>query len=199
MAVLGQRNHLGKARTGRAAPRCRVLFLTLMVILTLELDATETKGKLTREYDLKAAFLFNFAHFVDWPPTAFADTNAPITIGVLGEDPFGAVLDQIVEGETVKNRKLVVKRSQRVEDLKSCHVLFVSKSEKAHVTQILEALDDASILTVGEVEGFARLGGVTNFFLQGNKVRFEINAQSAKRKGLHISAQLLELGTEVGN
>jgi len=187
------------ARPARAVPCRRLLFVALMVFAALNLDATETKSKQTREYDLKAAFLFNFAHFVDWPATAFSDTNAPITIGVLGDDPFGPVLDELVEGETIKNRKLVIKRSQNLEDLKTCQVLFISKSESAHIEQILNALDNASIFTVGDIDGFARQGGVTNFFLQGNKVRFEINPQSARRKGLHISAQLLALGTEVDN
>lgn len=172
---------------------------TLLAVAALRLNAAEATGKLVREYDLKAAFLFNFAHFVEWPAEAFADTNAPIVIGILGEDPFGPVLDKILEGETIKDRKLVVKRFRQVEELESCHVLFISKSEKDHIDQILASLGDASIFTVGDTAGFARRGGVTNLFLQGNRVRFEINVQAAKRKGLKISSQLLALGTVVGS
>jgi hypothetical protein len=170
----------------------------LLVVAALRSDAAEAAGKVVREYDLKAAFLFNFTHFVEWPSEVFADTNAPIVIGILGDDPFGPVLDKIVEGETIQNRKLVIKRSQQIEDLRNCQVLFISKSEKEHIDQILSSLGNASIFTVGEIEGFARRGGITNLFLQGNKIRFEINAQAAKRKRLKISAQLLALGTVVG-
>ena len=189
---------LEKNRLLKPIPACRAVLCALLAVTTLRLDAAEATGKIVREYDLKAAFLFNFTHFVDWPSEAFADDNAPIVIGILGDDPFGPVLDRIIEGETIKNRKLVVKRSRRIQDLRTCHVLFISKSEKGRIGQILTTLDGASVFTVGEVEGFARRGGITNLFLQGNKVRFEINIEVAKRKGLKISAQLLALGTVVG-
>ena len=189
---------LEKNRLLKPIPACRAVLCALLAVTTLRLDAAEATGKIVREYDLKAAFLFNFTHFVDWPSEAFADDNAPIVIGILGDDPFGPVLDRIIEGETIKNRKLVVKRSRRIQDLRTCHVLFISKSEKGRIGQILTTLDGASVFTVGEVEGFARRGGITNLFLQGNKVRFEINMEAAKRKGLKISAQLLALGTVVG-
>jgi hypothetical protein len=189
---------LEKSRALSATVSRRATLLALLVVTALRSDAADGTGKLVREYDLKAAFLFNFTHFVEWPSEVFADTNAPIVIGILGDDPFGPVLDKIVEGETIRNRRLVIKRSQQIEDLKSCQVLFISKSEKGHIDQILSSLGDASIFTVGESEGFARHGGITNLFLQGNKVRFEINAQAAKRRGIKISAQLLALGTVVG-
>jgi len=189
---------LEKNRLLKPIPACRAVLCVLLAVTALRLDAAEATGKIVREYDLKAAFLFNFTHFVDWPSEAFADDNAPIVIGILGDDPFGPVLDRIIEGETIKNHKLVVKRSRRIQDLRTCHVLFISKSEKGRIGQILTSLDGASVFTVGEVEGFARRGGITNLFLQGNKVRFEINVEAAKRKGLKISAQLLALGTVVG-
>ncbi|HXI82642.1 MAG TPA: YfiR family protein [Verrucomicrobiae bacterium] len=170
----------------------------MLAATALRLDAAEATGKIVREYDLKAAFLFNFTHFVEWPPEAFTDNDAPIVIGILGDDPFGPVLDRIIEGETIRNRKLVIKRSRRIQDLKACHVLFISKSEKGRIGQILTSLDGTSVFTIGEVEGFARRGGITNLFLQGNKVRFEINVEAAKRKGLKVNAQLLALGTVVG-
>jgi hypothetical protein len=187
---------LRKHKTSLLAGYCH---FTLLAVVAFRLNAAEVTGKLAREYDLKAAFLFNFAHFVEWPAGAFADTNAPIVIGILGDDPFGPLLDKIVEGETIQNRRLIIKRSHQVEDLKNCHVLFICKSEKGHIDQILDSLGDASIFTVCESEGFARRGGITNLFLQGNKVRFEINAQTAHRKGLKISSQLLALGANVGS
>lgn len=147
-----------------------------------------------QEYEVKAAFLYNFVRFVDWPASAFADAGAAVTIGVLGDDPFGELLEQAVTNETVKGRKFVVRRFHDVESVGSCHVLFVSKSEKNRLPFILQRLRDAPILTVGETEGFAAKGGIVNFFIERNKVRFEINQQSALQRGLKISSQLLCLG-----
>lgn len=151
-----------------------------------------------KEYEVKAACLFNFGQFVEWPAAAFAATNSPLGIGVLGADPFGEYLNQIVQNETIKGRKVTIQSSRRVEDLLSCHVLFISKSEKGRLPQILAALGNTSVLTVGEVEGFAERGVMINFYLQGNKVRFEINPTAAQRQGLKISSQLLKLGKIVG-
>jgi hypothetical protein len=146
------------------------------------------------EYQVKAAYLFNFVQFVEWPSAAFANSDAPICIGVLGEDPFGKALEETVRGETVQNRKLVVQRSRRVENLKDCHLVFISKSETERVSGILDDLDPVPVLTVSETQGFAQRGGIVNLYLTGNKVRFEINPAAARRKGLKISSELLSLG-----
>jgi len=149
---------------------------------------------ISREYQIKAAFLFNFAQFVEWPATAFTNAEAPLCIGVLGEDPFGTALEQTVLGETVHSRKLIVRHSRRVEDLTACQLIFISKSEKGRLAEILSKLDGREALTVSEIDGFARRGGVINFYLDGNKVRFEINPAIAQREGLKMSSQLLSLG-----
>ena len=146
-----------------------------------------------KEYRVKATYLFNFAKFVEWPPPAFAESATPIRIGVLGNDDFGLFLDQLVQGETVKGHPLVVKRSRLVEELKTCHILFISKSEANRIDQILTALGDAGVLTVSESDGFAERGGIVNFFIEGNKVRFEINPAAARRRELKIGSQLLSL------
>jgi hypothetical protein len=148
----------------------------------------------SKEYQIKAAFLFNFAQFVDWPSAVFANTNAPFSIGILGDDPFGGALDETIQGETINNHKIIVVRSQQVEDLKNCQIIFVGKSEKKHVAEILSELDSRPILTVSEIDGFAERGGEINFFLAGTKVRFEINPAVAQNDGLKISSQLLSLG-----
>lgn len=150
---------------------------------------------ISREYPVKAIFIRNFIQFVEWPDTFFQDASAPLVIGVLGNDPFGDALDKAIRGERVKNRPLVVKRSRRLEELKSCHVLFISRSEEDWLDQILEALAGGSggVLTIGETDGFARRGGIINLFLQDNKVRFEINKDAADRSGLKISSHLLSL------
>ena len=147
-----------------------------------------------KEYDVKAAFLMHFTEFVEWPETAFPATDTPITIGVLGENVFGDALVRAVETASVRNRKLVVKQGLRMDELKTCHVLFVSRSQQSQIPEVLATLRDSSVLTVGETEGFAAQGGVINFYLDGNKVRFEINPEAARRHRLKISAQLLSLG-----
>ena len=167
-----------------------VLWLCAFVFLIL----TGSVRAQSKEYQIKAAFLFNFAQFVDWPSAAFANTNAPFCIGVLGDDPFEGALDATIQDEDIGNRKIMIERSQNVADLKNCQMIFVSKSEKGHIPEILSELDSRPILTVSEVQGFAQRGGSINFYLSGPKVRFEINPSAAQSDGLKISAQLLSLG-----
>jgi hypothetical protein len=148
----------------------------------------------SREYQIKAAFLVNFMQFVTWPSTAFTNADAPFCVGVLGDDPFGAALDLTVQGGTVNHHKIVVQRARRIEDCKDCQMIFVSRSEEKNLPLILARLDASPILTVGETRDFARRGGIINFYLEENKVRFEINPTVAQRGKLKISAQLLSLG-----
>ena len=148
----------------------------------------------SKEYQIKAAFLFNFIQFVEWPPTVFKNADDPFRIGVLGQDPFNAALEETVQGETIINHKIIVEHPMQVDDLKNCQLIFISKSEKKHVTEILSALDDKPVLTVSEIEGFAERGGGINFYLEGNKVRFEVNPDAARHDGLKVSSQLLSLG-----
>jgi len=151
------------------------------------------------EYQIKAAFLYNFAKFVEWPTDAFADPRAPIVVGIVGEDPFGSVLDKIVLGKTVNGRVLEIKRLKPGPDLRNCHILFLNSSEKKHLAPILESLQGSSVLTVGETDRFAQSGGVINFIFEENKVRFEINSETAARAGLKISSKLLALARIVAN
>lgn len=144
-----------------------------------------------REYQLKAVFLFNFAQFVEWPPQAFPDAQAPLVIGVLGRDPFGAYLDETVSGETVNDRSLVVRRYRRVEEIKTCHVLFISRSEVDRLEQILASLRHRNILTVSDTEGAAQRGVTIRFVTEKNKIRLRINLEAAKAANLVISSKLL--------
>lgn len=149
------------------------------------------------EYQIKAVFLFNFAQFVDWPAGAFPGPTTPIVIGVVGEDPFGALLDRTVQGERINNRPIAARRFRRVEEVDLCHVLFISRSETARLDQVLARLQNRPILTVGEVDGFAFRGGMIGFVTENNKVRMRINADSAKAAGLVISSKLLRPATIV--
>jgi hypothetical protein len=165
------------------------LLFALQLVVGLNALAQTAASK---EYQIKAAFLFNFAQFTEWPTLTNDDT--PFRIGVLGDNPFGVALDETVQGEAIKNHKITVQHAQRIADLKNCQMIFISKSEKKRISEILSRLDSAAILTVSEIEGFAESGGVINFYLEGKKVRFEINPAAARHEGLKISSQLLSLG-----
>src|SRR5438552_6249404 len=132
------------------------------------------------EYQLKAVFLFNFAQFVEWPPEAFPEARTPLIIGVLGEDPFGAYLDETVRGEKVNNRVLAVQRYRRVDEIKTCHILFISHSEASRLEPIFASLKGRNILTVSDAVDFTRHGGMIRFVTEKNKIRLRINLEAAK-------------------
>ncbi len=148
------------------------------------------------EYAVKAAFLFNFTKFVEWPPAAYADERSPLKICVLGDDPFGKAL-QGVKGEEVGGRRLDLAHLDNDNHLEACHVLFVSRSERDRLPRILADLHGAPVLTVGDTPGFTDQGGMINFVLEGSKVRFDINQDAAERAGLKISSRLLALAKHV--
>lgn len=144
------------------------------------------------EYQVKAVFLFNFAQFVDWPSGAFPDSIAPFVIGVLGDDPFGPMLDDAVRGETVRGHPLEVRRFRKIEDVKTCHILFISSSEERHLDAIVASLRNRSILTVSDAQVFPRHGGMVVFVSEKNHVRLRINPAAAAAADLTISSKLLQ-------
>jgi hypothetical protein len=148
----------------------------------------------TKEYQVKAAFLFNFAQFVAWPETSFTNAEEPFQIGVLGNNPFGKDLTETVRGETIHGRPMVIQESRRAESLANCQIVFICNSEAAHIDEILSKLGSKPVLTVSEIPGFANRGGVINFYREGSKVRFEINPDSAGKKNLKVGSELLTLG-----
>ena len=148
------------------------------------------------EYLIKAGFIFNFAKFVEWPASSFAQPDSPIVIGILGTDPFGALIDQIVQDKKIGARGFVVKRLKwgpDLKDLRECKILFVGASEKVHIDDLVQAVKGLPILTVGETPGFAEHGGVIRFVLEDNRVRFEVNVEAARQADLTISSRLLTL------
>jgi hypothetical protein len=151
----------------------------------------------SREYQIKAVFLFNFAQFVQWPPAAFAGANSPIVIGVLGENPFGSYLDETVRAETVDNRPIEVQRYRRVDEIQTCHVLFITLSEANHLEQILAVLKDRSILIVGDGDNFVQRGGMIRLATVQNKIRLIISVEAARAANLTISSKLLRSGEVV--
>jgi len=148
------------------------------------------------EYLIKAGFIYNFAKLVEWPTNAFPQPDSPIVIGILGEDPFGATLDRIVTDKKINGRGIAVKRlkwGRDLKDLRDCNILFISSSEKEHLDSVVDAMKWLPILTIGDAPGFARRGGIINFTLEDNKVRFEVNVEAAKHADLTISSRLLTL------
>jgi len=143
------------------------------------------------EYEVKAVFLFNFSQFVDWPAASFADGRSPLVIGVLGSDPFGTTLDEIVRGETVNGRPLEVRRYESVEQIDACHILFIERSQDERLDAVFAALEGRNVLTVGDFEGFARRGGIIRFVTVGNKIRLRVNLAAAQEENLTISSKLL--------
>lgn len=161
-----------------------------VLVMTLFDLSAETKP--SPEYLIKAAFLFNFAKFVEWPADSFKDDFSPINLCILGTDPFGSALDTI-KGKTVKGRPLKIRWTNQVNDIEGCHILFISASEKENLKEILYGLRRSNTLTVSEINGFAQMGGMINFIIVDQKVRFEINLDVAQRSRLKMSAQLLKL------
>ena len=146
------------------------------------------------EYQVKAVFLYNFAKFVEWPP---ADQQGPVKIGVLGDDPFGDYLDDVIHKKTVRGRPIETRRFRSVNDLELCHILFISPSEAKRVPDIVAVLAGTPVLTVGEGRGFADEGGMIGLIVEGGKVRFDVNAKAARSSGIIVRSQLLDLARNV--
>ena len=151
------------------------------------------------EYRVKATFLYQFTQFVEWPRDAFAGQQTPLVIGVLGDDPFGSFLDDTVRDEKANGHPLAVQRFRRVEDVKNCHVLFVSQSEATHVVDVFTALKGLSTLIVGDDNGFADRGGMIQFVTKENRVNLRINLAAAKAAKLTISSKLLRPATVINS
>ena len=149
------------------------------------------------EYQVKAAYLANFGRFVEWPGSAAVAKSESFNICVLGRDPFGADLDAALAGETIGSAHMAAKRISRPQDAVDCRILFISSSEVSQWKEISTALKTLSVLTVSDMPQFARRGGIIQFLLDGNKVRFDINLAATERVGLNLSSELLKLAVTV--
>jgi hypothetical protein len=181
----------------KAAAAWPRLALWLAVLLAGTLGHPVRAAQGISEYEMKAVFLFNFVQFVEWPPAAFAGPEAPVIIGVLGEDPFGTMLDDTVRGERVNNRPIAVRRFRRAEEIDVCHVLFISRSEMPRLRLLIDRLKDRPILTVSDADGFAQRGGMIRLVTENSKVRMRVNPDAARAAGLVISSKLLRPATIV--
>lgn len=150
-------------------------------------------GAEVEEYQLKAAVVYNFTKFVEWPPQSFTSSTDPIAVCILGQNPFGRWLGETLAGRTVGGRPFVIRYASEPQEVGRCQILFVSSSERKRFRVILAEVKADGVLTVGDTPGFAALGGVVNLRLDGDTVRMEVNVESAKQKKLQISAKLLSL------
>jgi hypothetical protein len=146
----------------------------------------------SKEYQIKAAFLFNFTQFIEWPDKTFPDANAPFVIGVLGQDPFGNYLDEIVSGEKIKGHSLAVTRFNSIDEVKNCQILFINPG-KEDVSAVLKKLKVSNVLTVGDARDFTRQGGMIGFLTESRKIRIQINLEAAQESDLVVSSKLLRV------
>ena len=182
--------HLSSAACGRrriSRPSLRLLFLQMILFSSAFNFPRVLPAQLrpSSEYELKAAFLFNFAKFVDWPPNTFAGPDAPFLVCVLGTDPFGGTLDNALRGKVIAEHP--------VSDISGCQILFVAASESHLLPEVLAKIRGQYVLVIGESDDFASSGGAIQFTLEENRVRFFINPDAADRAGLKISSKLLAL------
>ncbi len=179
--------------SGNRFPRLIVFTLTAWIVLGFlsAPSAVLSEEGPAREYDLKAAFLYNILKFVDWPDEI--QIRPHLVIGILGEDPFGASIE-VLRNKMIGRRIVVIRRGSSVQALKRCDVLFVSRSETDRLERIVRSVLPMHTLVVGDTAGFAERGVMVNFFLLDRKVRFEINVEAARRAKLTISSQVLRLG-----
>jgi hypothetical protein len=151
------------------------------------------------EYHVKAAYLFNFGQFVEWPPQAYEAPDAPFVIGVVGDDPFGTILDEVVAGESLGGHAFVIKRFRNPRDISACHILFIGRNESARLDETLQVLKGRSVLTVTDIAGAEHRGAMIVLVNDRNRVRMRINVAAAKSSNLAISSKLLRPAEVVGN
>lgn len=170
-----------------------LLFLLAAAASAYPVLPAETEGGGLSEYEIKAAYLYNFARFVEWPPDVFAQVDTPIQIAIVGTDPFGAIIDTGLNGKSANNRPLVIRRLKWPADLRPFQIVFIGASEEKLLPQITESIKGSPVLTVTETGLVTRSKCVVNFIMEGKKVRFEVDMNTADQAHLRISSKLLML------
>ena len=166
-------------------------------LLWLALSGVGARAQVASEYDVKAAFLYNFAKFVRWPGEHFPPVTQSFRLCLLGDDPFGGVLENAVVGKSIQERSLTVQHLDDPQEAAACQMVFVSRSELQRLRQITAILDGAPVLIVGDSPDAVYTGGMIGFHMVGNRVRFMINQDAVTRAGLEVSSQLLNVADKV--
>jgi hypothetical protein len=192
----GKSSQRGNGRGNK--PRCASLYLVLFVAICFFIGPDYSTGQQSRptESQVKAAYLFNFGKFVRWPD-ARSGADDTLEICVLGKNPFGRVLDDTVKGETIGSRKVISRTLLDLQDAAGCRILFVSSSEEGHLNNILSAAKQIGALTVSDMPHFVERGGMIEFVVQDERIRFAVNAVPVEEAGLTVSSELLKVATRV--
>ena len=185
--------HSQRAAAADISAKGRRTAAWIIALIVFNLAAGNAQSQKELEYKLKAVYLFNFLQFSEWPDSAFTDPRAPIILGVVGNDPFGTVLDEVVQSEKVGVHPITVVRFRTEDEITKCQVLFVCLSEKDNCQTILNGVQGSPTLTVSEINGFDSLGGCIGFYFEHNRLRFEINMKALKQARLKMSSKLLRL------
>lgn len=191
-----RRTSLGRGTRCRLGRLLNLAALTVAWTLLVGPNARAQASAHT-EYEVKAAYLYNFGRFVQWPARAVAGKDDSFAVCVLGQDPFGQTLDSTLAGEALHGKPVVIRRISKPQDAGDCRILFISSTEGNHLKEILGAFDQAGVLTVSDMPGFSRRGGMIQFVLEGDRIRFEINLASAESAKLVLSSELLKLAANV--
>jgi hypothetical protein len=168
--------------------------LLLLICLGGMTRARSQEGQAS-SYEIKAVFLFNFTRFVEWPPKTFESDDQPFVIGILGENPFGKTLDEVVVNEKVDNHPIRIRYFDKAADVVNCHLLFVSSRGGNSFARIAGTLQNRHILTVSDRKNFCQQGGVIHLYIQDQKIKIEINTENARASDLRISSKLLMLAS----
>ncbi len=170
------------------------LNICILLFVLFILNPSAARSQQYTEYELKAAYLFNFGKFVQWPAEAFKKSTDPFIIGIYGNDPFGEILQQTIQNKALLNRPVILINVTTPEEAETCHVLFICKTDKLQLNQIIQAINNKPVLTVGDnIDDFCQSGGMINFTSQHSQKRFEINNKASSRAKLVISSKLLSL------
>ena len=167
------------------------VFVAIALATLIAAPLTRAADAPSREFQLKAAYIYNFAQFIEWPERAFAKADSPLVITVLGDSPFGNALDQVTKGKAVRGHEITVRYVQQPNAVGQTHILFVAPPHSQNPAEILRGL--SGVLTIADSDSFMTAGGLIRFFSEDNKLRFEINATAAEKGGLKVSAKLLQL------
>lgn len=180
-----------------AAFLCAAAIAWSLAILTLLAASAGAQQLKPNEYQVKATYLYNFGKFVKWPTEGEANKSDSFGVCVLGQDPFGPILDTTLSRETLDGKPVVLKRIARAQDAADCKIVFVSSGEEKHLKEDLETLNSLGALTVSDMKDFARRGGMIQFTLEGERIRFEINVESAQNAKLVLSSELLKVAANI--
>lgn len=187
---------LGIPAVNRPSPLRRWARWSVFVVWLLFPFHLPAQSSPLREYSVKAAFLYNLVKYTDWPPRLFNEPDEPIIIGVLGDDPFGDVLDRIVEGRSINGHPIAIRRATSIADLKNARLVFIGPSESARAAELCAAMENFGVLTVGDTEQTAAFAAV-KFALEADRIVFTVDLTRTSRVGVKISSKLLHLAKSV--